>query len=67
MPIYDYQCHNCGGEFEELRKISDHDEDVACPHCGEKDCERQISLTACDTSSGGCGGGGGSFRPMRFG
>lgn len=66
MPIYDYQCRNCGSEFEELRKLSDSDEDVVCPYCGEKDCERQMSLTALDASlGGGCGGGGG--RPMRFG
>lgn len=65
MPIYDYQCRHCGSEFEELRKLSDSDEDVVCPYCGEKDCERQISLPAFDTSlGGGCGSGRG---PMRFG
>ncbi|MFZ5433225.1 MAG: FmdB family zinc ribbon protein [Calditrichota bacterium] len=67
MPIYDYDCRNCGGEFEELRRLSDRDEDVECPYCGEKDCERRMSLTAADPF-GGSGGGCGSGRgPMRFG
>ena len=36
MPIYAYRCKKCGGTFEEFRGISDKDDDVVCPDCGEK-------------------------------
>jgi len=65
MPIYDYQCRNCGAEFEALRNIKDEDHDLECPYCHEKDCERRISLTASDfLADGKCGP---SRGPMRFG
>jgi len=67
MPIYDYECKTCGGDFDQLRRLSDRDEDVECPYCGDKNCERRISLTASDSSAGGGCGGGGRYRPMRFG
>ena len=64
MPLYDYQCRNCGAEFDMLRSIKDDDSEVECPYCHEKDCEKKISLVASDYLSGGkCGGGGrGSYR-----
>ena len=66
MPIYDYQCRNCGAEFDALRKMNDEDREVECPYCHEKDCERKISLPASDyLSVSGCGGSG--KGPMRFG
>lgn len=33
MPIYEYQCENCGKEFEEWQKFSDPPVDH-CPDCG---------------------------------
>ncbi len=33
MPIYEYQCGNCGVEFEEWQNISDAPVDK-CPQCG---------------------------------
>ncbi len=33
MPIYEYQCANCGTEFEEWQKFSDPAVDT-CPECG---------------------------------
>jgi putative FmdB family regulatory protein len=33
MPIYDYDCANCGA-FEAVRRIAERDDPVACPHCG---------------------------------
>jgi putative FmdB family regulatory protein len=67
MPIYEYQCQDCGGEFDALRRLSDDDRDVECPFCGEKHAERKMALTASDPFSfkGGCGSGSG--RHMRFG
>ncbi|HEB99417.1 MAG TPA: zinc ribbon domain-containing protein, partial [Thiotrichales bacterium] len=34
MPIYEYQCNNCGHELESLQKISDPPLSD-CPECGE--------------------------------
>jgi putative FmdB family regulatory protein len=66
MPIYDYTCRTCGETFDALRKLSDDDRDVECPHCREKNAGRVLSLTAFDarTMKTSCGAPG---RPMRFG
>ena len=62
MPIYEYQCQNCGEDFDMLRSIKDNDRDVECPYCREKQAERRMSLTtasdALKTHSGNWGGGG---------
>jgi putative FmdB family regulatory protein len=34
MPIYEYWCHDCDKEFEELRPMSRASEPAACPTCG---------------------------------
>ena len=34
MPIYEYQCRDCGEEIEVLQKISDPPA-VDCPACGK--------------------------------
>jgi len=34
MPIYEFECCECGARFEMLRSISDSDGEVACPECG---------------------------------
>lgn len=67
MPIYDYECRNCGEVYDALRNLYDDDRDVECPRCGEKKSLRRISLTVNDVSksAGGCGGG--RRGPMRFG
>jgi len=33
MPIYEYECPNCGACFEELRKMSDRSESALCVRC----------------------------------
>lgn len=35
MPVYDYNCNNCGKTFEQTKKIADRDDtDVdVCPEC----------------------------------
>ncbi|RPH94547.1 zinc ribbon domain-containing protein [candidate division KSB1 bacterium] len=67
MPIYEYECRNCGEIYDALRNLHDDDREVECPRCGEKDSWRRISLTVSDAnkSPGGCGGG--RRGPMRFG
>ena len=34
MPLYEYQCEECGGRFERIRKFSDPPLDELCPRCG---------------------------------
>jgi putative FmdB family regulatory protein len=68
MPLYEFQCQNCGAHFDTLRNFSDDDRDVECPECHEKTCERLISLTASDmlrAMSSSCGGN--RRGPSRFG
>jgi putative FmdB family regulatory protein len=57
MPLYEYQCRDCGQSFEKLRRMSDDDRDLECPECRSKKVERQLSTFS---SSGGCGSGSGS-------
>ena len=33
MPVYDYDCADCGA-FEVVRRIAERDAPVACPQCG---------------------------------
>ena len=66
MPIYEYQCQNCGEDFDMLRSIKDNDRDVECPYCHEKEAERRMSLTtASDVLKKHSGSWGGSCT--RFG
>jgi len=69
MPMYDYQCKNCGEKFEELVFSSTvPDEDIVCPKCGEHQAERLLSAPAISggsdsvsffSSGSSCGGGSG--------
>ena len=34
MPLYEYQCEECGDRFERIRKFSDPPLDEPCPKCG---------------------------------
>lgn len=51
MPIYEYQCRDCGATFEKLRRIKDADSGLECPNCRSTEVERQFSTF----SAGGCG------------
>jgi putative FmdB family regulatory protein len=42
MPIYEYQCQECGFEHEALQKISDAPL-TTCPSCGAEALEKLIS------------------------
>ena len=50
MPIYEYQCVNCGYAFEILRRMQDADDALECPKCESPDVKRQLSTFA----AGGC-------------
>ena len=40
MPIYAYECNNCGQRFELLRSINDRDAVAKCPACEQEVTER---------------------------
>lgn len=42
MPIYGYQCQECGHTLDALQKISE-DPLVDCPECGNPGLKRQLS------------------------
>jgi putative FmdB family regulatory protein len=42
MPIYEYECRQCGHTFDELQKISDA-QLTDCPACGESSLRKLIS------------------------
>ena len=51
MPLYEYQCGNCGKLFEMLRRIKDADSDVECPDCRSNKIERMLSTFAAGSCS----------------
>ncbi|MEM6581917.1 MAG: zinc ribbon domain-containing protein [Pseudomonadota bacterium] len=52
MPIYEYQCQNCGKELEALQKISEQPL-VDCPACGEPALKKKVSAAAFRLKGGG--------------
>jgi putative FmdB family regulatory protein len=43
MPIYDYQCSDCGKTYDVLHKVREIKEDVVCPSCNSTEHVRLIS------------------------
>ena len=54
MPIYEYECRNCGARFELRRSMSDSDSEVKCPECGKESPQRVISMFGTACSGTGC-------------
>ena len=42
MPIYAFECANCGHQFDRLQRLSDSDP-TACPDCGAEQVRRQLT------------------------
>jgi putative FmdB family regulatory protein len=42
MPIYEYQCKNCGMQKEFLRKVSDPPL-ITCPECGKETLHKMVT------------------------
>ncbi len=64
MPIYEYKCESCGGEYEQIRRMAEADLGLACPTCESASVKRQLSSFAttsggqsAEPMSGGCGMG----------
>jgi len=45
MPIFEYLCEDCGTKFEKLIRNGGASE-LACPSCGQKHLEQQLSTFA---------------------
>tara|TARA_R110001599_G_scaffold323498_1_gene535010 strand:- start:14855 stop:15151 length:297 start_codon:yes stop_codon:yes gene_type:complete len=52
MPIYEYQCQDCGKKLEALQKISDAPL-VDCPECGAAALKKKVSAAAFRLKGGG--------------
>ena len=52
MPIYEYQCTECGHQTEVLQKISD-DPLTVCPECGKPTMKKMVSAAAFRLKGGG--------------
>lgn len=52
MPIYEYECQQCGHGLEALQKISD-PALQDCPACGESTLKKRVSAAAFRLKGGG--------------
>jgi len=52
MPIYEYQCQDCGESLEILQKISDTPA-TDCPACGKPALKKKVSAAAFRLKGGG--------------
>jgi len=46
MPIFEFVCTTCQGNFDELLRNVDAIADVACPKCGSSQVKRKLSTFA---------------------
>lgn len=46
MPIYEYQCSDCGEEFEKLVRLSEADAKPECPNCESHKTQKRLSTFA---------------------
>lgn len=55
MPIYEFQCNDCGNDFEKLVRRISAIEEVVCPECHSMEVHKKLSIfsskTAGSTSS----------------
>jgi putative FmdB family regulatory protein len=52
MPIYAFQCADCGHAFDHLQRLSDADPTV-CPACGARSLRRQLTAPGFRLAGGG--------------
>lgn len=44
MPIYEFACHNCGGDFDKLVRSAAAIDQVTCPSCQSASVKKKLSL-----------------------
>lgn len=52
MPIYEFECRQCGHVWDELLKFSDPDPEV-CSHCAQAAVQRRMTAAAFRLKGGG--------------
>jgi putative FmdB family regulatory protein len=52
MPVFDYQCTECGRKYDVYHKVREVEDDVVCPVCGSKTYKRLMSLPNVSISGG---------------
>jgi putative FmdB family regulatory protein len=52
MPIYEYECKECGEPFEKMVRFSEADLLPACPNCESKETRKKISTVVSFGASG---------------
>jgi putative FmdB family regulatory protein len=52
MPLYEYQCEECGESFEILVRSAAQEDEVSCPKCGGTKVRKAISLFGVGGSGG---------------
>ena len=63
MPIYEYQCSQCGHCFEKIHGISEKAAKIACPKCGAGNPRRMMSAFSRGGPQGSESGAGSSCAP----
>jgi len=53
MPMYDYQCSDCGKSYDVFHKVREVVEDVVCPDCNSAKHVRLISAPAISMKGSG--------------
>lgn len=59
MPIYEFECLECGAEFETLVKKSSEKEALKCPACGSSQLADKLSSFSPGSGAGNCAPSGG--------
>lgn len=52
MPIYEFQCQECGARFETIVPASSGGKPVKCRNCGSRKIKKQISAASFRVSGG---------------
>lgn len=64
MPLYEYRCSACAGEFEVLVRSAASDPRPSCPICGAAETRKLLSLVAARSSRGSEGIGEAASMPQ---
>jgi putative FmdB family regulatory protein len=59
MPIYEYNCLDCGARFDALRAIKDADAPILCNQCESKHTKRDFGFLCPERRACSCWHGGG--------
>ena len=54
MPIYEYECEQCGRKFEYFLRSGGDEKKVKCPKCGADNPKRVVSSFASKSADNSC-------------